>query len=177
MPSLQSLDRFNRVIYVGSFSNSIMPSLRVAYLVLPERFVVPYQAFSHLNAVPYITRKTLAYFMEEGYWVRHLKKMRKVYEEKYNASIDALRQLPKDHIHFTDSSSGLNILLRMNTKLSEQSLIKRAFDEGIVITPASVFYQKKGNRPRQPEVLFEFGNLPTNKIESVVKKLFTAWFR
>jgi GntR family transcriptional regulator / MocR family aminotransferase len=177
VPSLQGLDRFDRVIYVGSFSNSMMPSLRVGYLVLPRNFKVPYEAFKHLNAVPYVTRKTLAYFMEEGYWERHLKRMRKIYQEKYNASIEALNKLPKGHIHFNDSSSGQNILLRINTKLSEQTLIKRALNKGIIITPASTFYYNPENRPRQPEVLFEFGNLLANEIEKVVKNLYNAWFR
>lgn len=178
MPSLQGLDKYNRVIYVGSFSNSIMPSLRVAYLVLPEDFPIDFRDSVHLtNTVPYITRRTLAYFMERGYWERHLKKMRKIYQEKYNVSIAALKKLPENCIHFNNAPSGLNIFLRINSRLSEQELIRRALDRGVSITPVSGFYHNRSNLPRQPELLFEFGNLPLSEIGNVVEKLYDAWFQ
>lgn len=179
MPSLQGLDKYHRVIYVGSFSNSIMPSLRVAYLVLPEDFPpIDFRDSAYLtNTVPYIIRRTLAYFMERGYWERHLKKMRKIYQEKYHVSIAALKKLPENCIHFNNTPSGLNIFLRINSKLSEQELIRRALDRGVSITPASGFYHKRSNLPRQPELLFEFGNLPLSEVGNVVEKLYQAWFR
>jgi GntR family transcriptional regulator/MocR family aminotransferase len=178
MPSLQGLDQADRVIYVGTFSSALMPSLRVAYLVLPENFPVVYRPYSYLtNTVPYFTRKTLAHFMEQGFWERHLKKMRNIYKKKYDTCIAALKKIPKDLIHFNDTPSGLNILLRINTELSEGEIIKCALDNGVLVTPASEFYCVKGNLPRQPEVLFEFGSLPENEIEKVVEKLCMAWFR
>jgi GntR family transcriptional regulator / MocR family aminotransferase len=178
MPSMQGLDQSDRVIYIGSFSNSLMPSLRVAYMVLPENFPVAYQAYRYLtNTVPYFTRKTLAHFMEQGYWERHLKKMRNLYKKKYDTCIEALRKIPDNQIKFNNTPSGLNILLRINTRLGEAEIIKRALENGIHIAPASVFYAHPGNIPRHPEVLFEFGSIPQDEIESVVEKLHAAWFR
>lgn len=177
MPSLQGLDQFNRVIYVGSFSNSLMPSLRVGYMILPEGFSVQYQSFSHLaNTVPSMIRKTLAFFMEKGFWEQHLRRMRKIYHEKYVVCIDALNSLPSKHIHFNNTPSGLNILLSVHTRLSEQSLIDRALKQGISITATTEFYYGKRNRPEYPEVLLEFGNLPVNEIRKVITKLHKAWF-
>jgi GntR family transcriptional regulator / MocR family aminotransferase len=178
MPSLQSLDKSNRVIYLGTFSNSVMPSLRVAYMVLPEGFPVDHKAYSYwTNTVPFITRKTLGNFMERGFWERHLKKMRKLYQGKYYVCISALIKLPDNHIFYNDTPSGLNIFLRINTKLSEPELIKRALKSGIRITPASGFYYDQTNKPLLPEVLFEFGNLNIDEIENVVQKLYRAWFK
>ena len=177
MPSLQGLDRSNRVIYVGTFSSALMPSLRVAYLVLPENFPAAHQAFSYLtNTVPYFTRRTLAHFMENGFWERHLKKMRNIYKKKYDTCIEALKKKPKGHIQYNNTPSGLNILLRVRTKLSEGEVIRRALDSGIFLTAASEFYYEKINRPRQPEVLLEFGSLPQDQIERVVSRLYSAWF-
>lgn len=178
MPSLQGLDQSDRVIYAGTFSSALMPSLRVAYLVLPENFDVDYHAHRYLTTtVPYFTRKTLAWFMEEGYWERHLKKMRLIYKKKYDTCVDALKKLPANRIHFNNTPSGLNILLRINTRLSEKEVISRALDKGILLTAAGEFYLNKSNRPRQPEVLFEFGSLPQDQIEKVVAKLASAWFK
>jgi GntR family transcriptional regulator / MocR family aminotransferase len=178
MPSLQGLDKSDRVIYAGTFSSALMPSLRVAYLVLPENFPVDYHAYRYLTTtVPYFTRKTLAWFMEEGYWERHLKKMRIIYKKKYDSCIEALRKLPADRIHFNNTPSGLNILLRINTRLSEREIINRALNKGILVTAAGEFYLDKVNRPRQPQVLFEFGSIPQDQIEKVVATLGVAWFR
>jgi GntR family transcriptional regulator / MocR family aminotransferase len=177
MPSLQALDKFDSVIYVGTFSNAIMPSLRVAYMVLPKGFPVDYLGYNYLtNTVPYIIRKTLAHFMDDGYWDRHLRKMRKLYGEKYEVCIDALKKLPAGRIQFNDSSSGLNILLGVNSRLKEASLVKRALHNGIVIRPASTFYNSGQQMPRKPEILFEFGSLPLQDIGKVVQKLYKAWF-
>lgn len=177
MPSLQGLDKSDRVIYVGTFSNALMPSLRVAYMVLPVGFPTDYLSHVYLtNTVPYITRRTLAYFIEKGYWERHLKRMRKVYQEKYDICVAALRKIPQDLIHFNDNPSGLNILLRINTKRTEHELIQRAQDHGIGIRPVSVFYTERSNAPGQPEILFEFGNIPSQEIEKVIQTLHRAWF-
>ena len=177
MPSLQGLDQTNRVIYIGTFSSALMPSLRVAYVVLPENFAAIYEPHRHLtNTVPYFTRRTLALFMEKGFWERHLKKMRMIYKRKYDACMQALQQLPAKCIEYNQTPSGLNILLRINTRLSEKEIIHRAQAAGIVVTPTSEFYSDKANIPRQPQVLFEFGSLPQEAIAQVVDKLYKAWF-
>ncbi|MBT1707336.1 PLP-dependent aminotransferase family protein [Fulvivirgaceae bacterium PWU5] len=176
MPALQGLDRDDRVIYLGSFSNSLMPSLRVAYLVLPQKFSVDYQSYAYLmDTVPYVIRKTLACFMEEGFWERHLKRMRKVYKSKYDRCVRALEEMPAELIHFNRAPSGLNIWLRINTVLSETEVVERAAAQGVHVTAGSYYYRSRSNSKRRPEVLFEFGSLPEDQIEGVVRKLGLAW--
>ena len=178
MPSLQALDQRDRVIYLGSFSNSLMPSLRVGYLVLPPGFQVPYQSFAFLtNTVPYLIRRTLALFMEEGFLERHLKKMRLLYQRKHNLCMDALSRLPKKLIEIHPSPSGLSILLSIRSHLSEAELIKRAFDSGIIVAGAQQFYHDKKIQGSRPQVLLEFGGIPESKIEVVIQKLFSAWLQ
>jgi GntR family transcriptional regulator/MocR family aminotransferase len=177
MPSLQALDQRDRVIYIGSFSNSLMPSLRVGYLALPAGFDVPYQSFTFLtNTVPYLTRKTLAIFMEEGFWERHLKKMKLLYQKKHALCIEALSRLPGKFIDFRPTPSGLNILLSIRSRLTETELIQRALDDGIVVAGARQCYHNKRSRKAHPEVLFEFGSIPEDKIETIIGRLFSAWF-
>jgi GntR family transcriptional regulator / MocR family aminotransferase len=178
MPSLQALDQRDRVIYLGSFSNSLMPSLRVGYLVLPPGFQVPYQSFAFLtNTVPYLIRRTLALFMEEGFLERHLKKMRLLYQRKHNLCMGALSRLPQKLLEINPSPSGLNILLSIRSRLTEAELIKRAFDNGVIVAGASQFYHDKKMQGIHPQVLLEFGGIPEGKIEMVIQKLFNAWLR
>jgi GntR family transcriptional regulator/MocR family aminotransferase len=177
MPSLQALDSSGNVIYVGTFSSAFMPSLRVAYMILPTKLSTHILPFKHLtNTVPYFTRKALALFMEHGYWESHLRKMGKVYRLKYEACVNVLKKLPPNKITFNDTPSGLNIFLKLNSNLVETEIVRRAAEQGVLVTPASQFYHSKKHKAKQPEILFEFGSIPTDEIENVLKKLFKVWF-
>jgi GntR family transcriptional regulator/MocR family aminotransferase len=177
MPSLQALDTSGNVIYIGTFSSALMPSLRVAYMILPTNLLTHILPFKHLtNTVPYFTRKALALFMEHGYWESHLRKMSKVYRLKYEACVNALKKLPANKVTFHDTPSGLNIFLKLNSRLTETEIVRRAAEQDVLVTPARQFYHSKKHKAKQPEILFEFGSLPTNEIENVFVKLFKVWF-
>jgi GntR family transcriptional regulator / MocR family aminotransferase len=178
MPSLQALDSSGNVIYVGTFSSSLMPSLRVAYMILPEKLLSQILPFKHLtNTVPYFTRKTLALFMEHGYWESHLRKMTKVYRLKYEACIATLKKLPSNKITFNDTPSGLNILLKLNSRMNETEIVRLAAEQDILVTPASQFYVSRKMTPKSTEILFEFGSIPTAEIERVFLTLYKVWFK
>lgn len=178
MPSLQALDGSSNVIYVGTFSSALMPSLRVAYLILPTSLMHDSLPFKHLtNTVPYFTRKTLAHFMEHGYWESHLRKMSKVYRLKYEACVSALNNLPTGKIEYNQTPSGLNIFLKLKTRLSETEVVKRAAEHDILVTPASQFYFSKSTKAKNPEILFEFGSIPIDEIDKVFIKLYRLWFK
>jgi GntR family transcriptional regulator/MocR family aminotransferase len=178
MPSLQALDSSGNVIYVGTFSSALMPSLRVAYMILPTTLSTQALPFKHLtNTVSYFTRKSLALFMENGYWESHLRKMSKVYRLKYEACVDALKKLPQNKISFNDTPSGLNIFLKLNSPLSETEIVRRAAEQDILVTPAGQFYHSKKRSHKHPEILFEFGSIPTDEIEKVFMKLNKVWFK
>ncbi|MEJ1238307.1 PLP-dependent aminotransferase family protein [Chryseolinea sp. T2] len=176
MPSLQALDASGNVIYIGTFSSALMPSLRVAYMVLPQPLLESTMPFRYLtNTVSYVTRKTLGLFMEGGHWESHLRKMNKIYRLKYEVCIQALRKLPADKLHYNNNPSGLNIFLRLYTPQTESEIVKRAAEQGILVTPAGQFYMDKKRR-KHPEILFEFGSLPQSEIEGIINKLYKAWF-
>jgi GntR family transcriptional regulator/MocR family aminotransferase len=176
MPSLQALDRSGNVIYVGTFSSALMPSLRVGYMVLPLTLLDQVKSFVYLtNTVPHIIRRTLAHFMESGYWESNLRKMNKVYRQKYEACVTTLKKLPSDRIAFHNTPSGLNIFIIIFTRLTEAEVVRRASEKNILITPGGQFHYNK--RPaRRVEVLFEFGSIPTKEIEQVIMKLYASWF-
>ncbi len=177
IPSLQALDASGNVIYLGTFSSALMPSLRVAYLILPRTLLEPVSAFRHLtNTVPYFTRKTLALFMENGFWESHLRKMNKVYRTKYESCVNALRKLPMQTIRFNNNPSGLNIFLKVYSSYTESEIVQLAEDQGILVTPASQFYYSKKKRTKHTEILFEFGSIPTKEIEAIIARLYDAWF-
>jgi GntR family transcriptional regulator / MocR family aminotransferase len=177
IPSLQSIDKFNRVIYFGTFSNSIMPSLRIAYMVLPDKFCADLNDFEFLiNTVPFTSQQTLSYFIEKGFWESHLRKMRRIYREKYYLTIQLLKNIFGNRISFNQSHAGLNILIQIKTTLSERELLNKAEKQGIIVTPASPFYNNQVNVPVNPQILFEFSGLTIEQIPKVIEGLYKAWF-
>lgn len=82
IPSLQAIDQSNRVIYAGTFSKVLMPTLRVAYLVLPKSLKWKSPSMEYMAwSVSFTLQKTLALFMQQGYWERHIRRMRKIYKK------------------------------------------------------------------------------------------------
>jgi GntR family transcriptional regulator/MocR family aminotransferase len=176
IPSLQGIDKYDRVIYFGTFSTTIMPSLRIAYMVLPNKFPVNLNDFEFLiNTVPFTSQQTLSYFLEKGFWESHLRKMRRIYREKYYLTIQMLKNIFGNTISFNQSHAGLNILLQVKTSLSEKELLNRAEKQGIILTPASPFYYDPANLPLYPEILFEFGGLTIQQIPKVIEELYKSW--
>ncbi len=110
MPSLQSLDSGNRVIYVGTFSKLLFPSLRLGYAVLPKTLVEP---FAELKTVaedhgPMMDQATLAAFMDSGAFYSHIRRCRKSYAERQESFLEAIAKgsLPLD---FRYRDGGMNL--------------------------------------------------------------------
>jgi len=109
--SLRSLDRDGRVIYLGTFSKLMMPSLRIGYMIADERLI---RAFSKGRAridvhTSGIGQVALAEFMREGHLLRHLRRMRKVYAARRAALIDAITTLMSDDLTVSSAATGLHL--------------------------------------------------------------------
>ena len=118
LPSLQSLDTGGRVIYVGTFSKVLFPSLRLGYVVLPVNLV---DEFNELKALmddhgPLIDQATLALFLESGAFHSHIRRCRRAYAERQQVFLDTCEHLriPLD-FHSTDGGMNLTGFFRSNT--------------------------------------------------------------
>ncbi|MEG4678390.1 PLP-dependent aminotransferase family protein, partial [Enterobacter cloacae] len=107
LPSLKSLDRHDRVIFMGTFSKTIMPSLRMGYIVMPASTVEAFTDCADIVASgqPVLTQKILTTFLNEGHFFRHLKKMRALYQTRREWMIAALREVYGD-LFFTEQNDG-----------------------------------------------------------------------
>lgn len=110
LPSLQSLDRNNRVIYVGTFSKLLFPSLRLGYVVVPEKLLDGFERIKHLidDHLPLIDQATLATFLESGAFFSHIRRCRRAYAERQSLFLHLFRKsdLPLD-FRYTDG--GMNL--------------------------------------------------------------------
>ncbi|MDX8046252.1 PLP-dependent aminotransferase family protein [Gracilibacillus sp. S3-1-1] len=177
IPSLQGLDSEGRVIYLGTFSKSFIPSMRLSYIVLPRTLLAKYD--DHFNiykqTVSRLHQHTLSQFMQKGYWKSHLNKMRVVYRKKQKVLVSAIKQHMADKIAIIGEESGLHILLKVQNNMSETELIKTAKKQKVKVYPTSIYYNKH-EKDQTPMVLLGFGGLTESEIEEGIKLLSKVWF-
>ena len=147
IPTLQSIDRAGRVLYVNTFSRTLAPSLRVSYLVLPETLLARYRERLgfYASTVPAIEQHTLALFLEEGYFDAHLNRMRVVYRNRRDRVIAAVRSSPlAGRCRIAGAQAGLHLLLELDTRRPDEELAARAEEAGIALSFLTDFQRLPG---------------------------------
>jgi len=176
IPALRGLDSYENVVYMGTFSKSLIPSIKLSYMVLPMGLINLYKKNNfYVQTVSRLHQHTLRLFMESGHWERHLNKSRNIYKGRHLALLNAIHQVMNDDVKVYGSGSGLHILLEPNNHMTEKQLIQTAREQGIIIYPTSVFY---ANPPKNQsaKVLLGFANLDEASIFKGIELLNKAWF-
>ncbi|MGV3466144.1 MAG: PLP-dependent aminotransferase family protein [Heyndrickxia sp.] len=175
IPALQGMDQNNKVIYMSTFTKSLMPSLRVAYFVLPATLVQPYkQTFSFYSAtVPRFDQHILADFMRDGYFSKHLNRMRKIYRKKHE-KLTEIFDTYYPLVSFTGDIAGMHILISVPLSKSESELKEIAENNNIAIYPISD-YLLNPIESKNPTFLFGFGGIPLEQIEKGIHQLMKCW--
>ena len=129
LPTLSSIDRAGRVIYMNTFSQTISPGLRVSYLVLPRRLLGLWRERLgfYSCAVPSLEQHVLARFISGGYYSRHLSRLRKACRERRSAVISAFRAAEfAPRVEIYEPGAPLHFLMRVSTGLPDAELRRRA---------------------------------------------------
>lgn len=173
-PALASIDS-TRVIYLGNFSKSFLPGIRLSYMVLPQLMENCYknQFLQFESTASFLSQLGMAKFMEGGEWNRHIKRMRLVYKRKIQCLVSALRDLFKERISIIGEQSGLYVLVKVHLNRSEEWLIKRASMYGVNVYPTSIYFIE--NHPKEAMIKLGFSNLTCEEIQEGVKLLNEAW--
>ena len=171
IPAMQGLDG-EKVIYMGTFSKSIAPAIRVAYMVLPHILIEEYN--KRLNflscTVPRSDQDILEIFIKEGYFERHLNRMRTNYRMKRDVLIENIQaKIPKAKVF--ENNSGLHILLSMEW-LEEEKILKCAGNAGVKIYPISNYYA--GGDVVKSTVLMGFAGLTVDEIKKGIEDFAEA---
>lgn len=128
VPSLQSLDYNRKVIYMGTFSKTLLPGMRISYMVLPTKLLANYQRTFPLEIQPAnnLALYTLNEFIESGQYERHIRKMTKHYEEIRTALIEELTNICSKKIVVYDIPAGLHFLIEVSTTKSYEEIEEAA---------------------------------------------------
>lgn len=177
VPSLQSMDSVGRVIYMGTFSKSLIPSIRISYLVLPPILVEKYlnHFILYKQTVSRIHQEVLTLFMRDGAWTRHINKMRTLYRRKHALLLNAIDRHLGKSVEIIGEKSGLHVLLRVMNDMSEECLIQTARDNGIKVYPTSIYCSTNKRIGVSPLIMIGFGGLTEFQIEEGVQVLKRAW--
>lgn len=173
-PALASIDSA-RVIYLGNFSKSFLPGIRLSYMVLPVPILDRYKHhFAHFESPASIfSQLTMAKFMEQGEWNRHIKRMRLVYKKKMMCLVSELKKKFGQYMTMIGEQSGLYVLVKLHLNRSEEWFVQRATAYGVKVCPTSLYFIK--NKTNDPIIKLGFSHLSCDEIELGVDLLKKAW--
>lgn len=176
IPALQSLDQNGKVIYLGTFSKSIAPSLRISYMVLPPTLLHRYQEqyLYFQSAVSRFEQAVLCEFITSGQFERHLNRMRKLYRTRSQELIQALSMFG-DTLQISGERAGLHLVVQLKNGLSEEQMCQAAEAHGVKVYPISPYFNGAVPIEHQSKVLLGFGALTTEQIVKGVSLLHSAW--
>ncbi len=176
IPALQGMDRGGRVIYIGTFSKSIAPAIRVGFLVLPASMVAVYRekAGFYASTVSRIDQNILYQFITQGHYERHLNRMRAVYKAKHDALLAGLKVL-EDRFEIRGEYAGLHVLLTHRGNAGEADLVRTAGQAGVKVYGMSASYIKPPDKAEPSTVLLGYANLSEREIRLGTQLLNEAW--
>ena len=137
-PTIKSIDSSGRVIYVGTFSKSLFPSLRLGYVLMPEGLVESFQRINqtYLSGVPTVTQAVTADFMDEGMFATHVRTMRQLYAERHKTLLYQSRLL-SGRLDVQPTTSGFHAPGTLASGFDEKRVVEEAAREGVITAPLS----------------------------------------
>jgi GntR family transcriptional regulator/MocR family aminotransferase len=177
LSSLRSLDRDDRVIYMGTFSKALSPALRINYLVLPPDLLFRWNKLfeNYYPEVPWLSQAVLASYIEKGYWTKRLRKSLAQNKRKYQLLKSTLQASMGSRIEIMENGSGLHLLVGVLDGRHQNELIYAARHAGVKVYGTNRYWMND-KHPMENFVLVGFSAIAEDKIEAGIQKLAQAWF-
>jgi GntR family transcriptional regulator/MocR family aminotransferase len=172
IPSLQGLRPAGNIIYTGTFSKILSPALRLSYMVLPYSLLATYRQFyrAYFPTVSLLEQRTMANFMEQGHWERHIRRMRTIYKRKHDILLQSVETHFGKRAVVVGHGAGLHVVMRLpDSSHCEAEIIGRAQQKGIRLFPFSDFHVT--GQPEATTLLLGFGGIKDSGIERGIATL------
>ena len=175
LPSLQASDHNGKVVYIGTFSKSIAPAIRISYMVLPYSLLEQYRirCSFYSSTVSRLDQTILNEFIQDGYFERYLNKMRKQYRDKHDLILNELKPFEKV-FHISGSNAGQHVLLTDLKGRQEEELARMAERVNVKVYKMQDFRIEKNN-DAPAMLILGYGSLSFEEIKEGVALLKKAW--
>lgn len=176
IPSLQSIDMADKVIYMNTFSKSLSSTIRISYMVLPKSLVELYKdrLGFYSCTVPNFEQYTLYRFVDQGHLEKHINRMRNYYRVQRDKVLECIKsQKDFDKVEILEENSGLHFLLKVDTELDDMKLMERAKKNGIAISCLSQYSYLPENITEHI-VIINYSGIKAEAIPEAVKRLFES---
>jgi GntR family transcriptional regulator/MocR family aminotransferase len=169
IPALQGLDQ-GKVIYIGTFSKVLFPALRIGYLVVPKELVsvITYAKRLTDRHSPMLEQQVLTDFINEGYLERHIRRMRKLYDQRRQALMQALNKYFGEQVTILGENAGLHLMVQFYTDFSDQEVVVKAAERGVKLVTAQRYYLTNAGKS---EFVIGYSNLSEEEITEGVFRL------
>jgi GntR family transcriptional regulator/MocR family aminotransferase len=170
LPALQALDHLGSVLYVGTFSKSLFPAIRLGYIVVPHDLADVFSVAQNLlgQGASILTQEVVARFMEDGRFADHIRKMRHVYRQRRDVLMQALREYCAGLMTPVPTDVGMHLIVWMNTGLDELVAHQALLEIGIETIPLAIFYQVPAQRGG---LVLGFSGTRPEQIPGLVKQM------
>jgi len=164
LPALQGLDADGRVIYLGTFSKTLFPSLRVAYLVLPPDLVEVFARASNelFREGQTMHQAVLARFLAEGHYSSHIRRMRAVYSARHDTLLQAIAAQFGSTLPVIGGDAGLHLVLGLPKRVDDRRVTQDAVRAGIAVRPLSLYHLHQPAAAKG--LLLGYGAVPEEEI-------------
>lgn len=169
-PTLKSVDTTGLVIYVGTFSKSLFPALRLGYLLAPPALVDSFRSVTSkfLQGVPSHTQAVVAEFIAEGHFAAHTRRMRQIYQERHDTLVQAAQRHLAGLLNVVPADSGLHTVGLLARALREADVARDADQRGIAASPIGRFAIAPVN---VNGLVLGFGSVPPPAVEAGIRVL------
>lgn len=171
IPALQGYDHEQKVIYLGTFSNSIAPAIRISYMVLPQKLLTKYEEkeLLYTSTVSRIDQTMVCEFIKQGYFQRHLNRMRAVYKAKHDLIVNEFKKM-KEICTIEGENAGLHLLIKFINGMSEEMVVNKFREAKIKVYPLSQYYIEQ-NHSISATILLGFGSMSEKEVKKAVAKI------
>ena len=168
---MQGLEEETPVIYLGTFSKTLYPALRLGYVVLPKSLAAPLKKVHNdlYRGGHLLIQAALAEFIREGYYAAHIRKMRQLYSRRRQMLVELIsRQLGEHFLGSFSSNAGLHMILQLPSESDDAVIAQQANAQGLLVRPLSRYYV---NEEKRSGLLLGFASIEENEMTSAFTRL------